>query len=105
MTVALGFVPIDCTVALSAGGDFSQTLTATPPWPAGTAVELHFSPTPAEGPSTIVWPATISGANATWNVPAVSVAAVLNAQALYVTIHYVTSIGTLVWMVGRVRVS
>lgn len=110
--VTFGWEPLEFVVALSRGGDFVFTLEsqingAATPWPAGIGIELRFSTTtPDEDPTPIVWPATITGTNASWDVPATSVAAVLDAPARYARLRYTEADGSkLVWMRGNVRAS
>lgn len=104
MTVALGWRPQDFIVQLSGGGDFVASLVATPAWPDGTALELHFSVTQTES-SPIVWPAVVSGDTATWDVPASQVTAVLAACASFVRLYYTSGGSTIVWMTGRTSVT
>lgn len=101
MTVALGWRPQDFTVQLSGGGDFVATLVSQPAWPVGTAMELHFSVTQVES-SPIVWPATVTGDTASWDVVATEVDAVLSVNACFVRLYYISGGSTIVWMSGRV---
>lgn len=92
MAVTLGLAPIPITVVLVSGSDFKCTLESSEDWPDGFEIELRFSIT-AEETDPIVWPATVDGALATWNVPADEVAAVLAARALHARVRYVEAGG------------
>lgn len=104
-----GYQPFEFTLPLSSGSDYSFTLQSTPAWPTGTSIELRFATDIDESKSTVpvvVWPATITGANATWNVAASNVQIVLDTQARYVKLRYIdSSVNTLVWGKGVVRAS
>lgn len=102
-SVALGAPPIPLTVYLTNDGDFNATLTANPAWPDNADIELRF----ATADDTVVdtWPATITGADAVWAVPAVDVAAIITAKALKASVHYTTSTVAVVWMRGRAEIA
>lgn len=107
MALTFGWEPIDFVVSLSRGGDFLFTLEASVPWPAGIGIQLRFSATrPEESTTPIVWPATVAGNLATWEVSAATVAAVLNTQARYVRLKYTEADGNaLIWGKGCVHAS
>jgi hypothetical protein len=101
VTIVLGLTPIAVDVALPRGGDFVAALLSETPWPAGIAIQLRFT----TGSTAIVWPATIAGPRASWDVPAAQVATLLAAAPTAVRLHYVEPDGTvLVWGRGRVYV-
>lgn len=106
MAVVFGFEPLEFVVVLVRGSDFAFTLQASTDWPAGIGIELRFSTTtPAESASPIVWPAAISGADATWDLDSTQVAQVIDAGARYVRLRYTEPDGSvLVWMIGVTRV-
>lgn len=75
-TLRLGIAPGPLVLTLSDGGDFTdsirlrdKTTGADVNWPAGTTLALVFG----TGQS---WPATISGASASWSVDKVTVAGI-----------------------------
>lgn len=105
MAVTLGWVPLDFTLALANGGDFVTALDASPTdWPAGTGIEIRIGPSPEEDLITTVWPATITGSLASWNVPATQVQTVLDAQDSYAWMYYIEpGGGTLLWMKGAIK--
>lgn len=105
--ITFGWVPLEFTVALARGSDFVFTLIADPTWPAGIAIELRLSVTgPGENPSPTVWPATISGSNASWDVPAAAVGAVIDTGVRFARLRYREPDGSaLVWMKGGVRIA
>ena len=69
----LGWDPPQGALLLPVGGTFSCTLRASADWPAGT-IDLYFT----GGGTPIVWTATITGPDATWNKTVAQVAAVLD---------------------------
>jgi hypothetical protein len=104
MPIVLGSVPDTLTVSLAYGGDFLQTLEAPFNWDVGVAIELHFSTNPDDPTGAFVWPATITGVFATWDVVAATVGMVLNAGAVYARLVYTDASGdVMVWATGRVN--
>jgi hypothetical protein len=100
--IALGFEPYEIQVNLARDSDFTATIrAASDPWPPGTSIELRF--TVSESSPPIVWEATIDGQDATWNVPAATVATVVNARARHARLLYGTDNGD-TWLWGRGRV-
>lgn len=99
MSIHLGFTPEPLTVTVAADSDFVATLVAEDGWPAGTAIELRF-PLPGQ---VIVWPATVDGTDAAWDVDVPEVAALIAARPWGVRLHYSDGAGTdLLWATGRV---
>lgn len=99
MSINLGFVPLALTVTLAADADFAATLVAQDGWPVDTQIELRF---PLPG-STVVWPATVVGTDAAWNVDIPDVAALLVGQPRRVRLYYSDGAGAdLLWASGSV---
>jgi hypothetical protein len=104
MPIVLGSVPDTLVVQLAYGADFLQTLQAPSAWDDGVSIELHFSANPDAAVASFTWPATISGALATWDVVAATAALVLNAGAMYARLVYTDASGdVMVWAAGRVN--
>ena len=108
MTVAFGWKPPDFVMELAWGGDFVFTLQANQNWPTGIGIELRLyrTPDPSGDLNPIIWPATIVGANASWDVSATQVTNAITQRALYPRLRYSELDGsTLVWMRGIVNAS
>jgi len=69
--IGLGFEALTLEVRLAPDSDFVGVLIAEDGWPDGTVLELRFPDT------AVVWPATVVGESASWDVPAAQVAAAL----------------------------
>jgi len=96
--IALGWKPPRLIVNLNRDGDFvAELVSDTGDFPVDTEIELRFN---RVGGLPIVWPATIVGDSARWEVDKVDVAAVLDADPLSAKLHY--GVGTLdiVWYRG-----
>ncbi len=99
MAIGLGLRAQDLVVALYRGGDFVSALLSDTPWPSGTAITLELY----GGTGSIVWPATVSGARADWDIHVAGVAAVLDAGHRYARLNYSTSAGDqVIWAQGRI---
>lgn len=72
----LGWDPPSGSLLLPVGGPFSAALESSTDWPAGMAIDLHF--TGDETP--ITWQATIVGTRASWDQTIAEVAAVLGSE-------------------------
>lgn len=96
MNVTFGRKLPDFVLELPLDGDFRftlrarQTLTEPVDWPDDSEIEFRFHRTadPRNDLDPIIWPATIDGPNATWNVPEIDVAEVLTEDALHVRLRY-----------------
>jgi hypothetical protein len=89
-------------INLDRDSDFvAEVVSVTGDWPDGTGVEIRFD-LPGVAPD-IVWPATVDGASARWNVSKDDVADALDAEPKGVKMHYVTDINDLVWFKGASR--
>lgn len=104
MTIQLGTIPENLRVHLAADADFVASMTSTTgTWP-GTGVTLEL----IDPMGTVVasWPATISGAVASWDVDAAEVAPVVAAGVRTARLHYTDSAGSdLLWARGSVTVA
>lgn len=105
MTTPIGFTPYKVEVELiKADSDFVATIRTSDSsnFPAGAAVTLKFLTDPVT-----TWPATVSGATATWGVDKTLVATLLAASAgaaVKATIIYSDGAGVdLEWFSGKVR--
>ena len=97
-SIALGWKPPKLTVYLNRDGDFvSELISDVGDFAVGTEIELRFIPA---GAAPIVWPATVLGASARWNVPKEDVAEVLDADPIAVKLHYGNASNDLVWYRG-----
>ncbi len=103
MAVTLGVVPFDLNVQLAPDADFTSSITNNAGnWAGGTAIELRLSASSA-GTSPTVWPATITGAVASWEVDKALVATALAAGVSYARLHYIDPAShDLLWGKGRV---
>lgn len=101
--ITLGFEPYPIQVNLARDSDFTATIRTAgdDPWPTGTTIELRFAA--SESASPVVWAATVSGQDASWNVPAADVADVVDSRARHARLIYGTDNGES-WLWGRGRV-
>jgi hypothetical protein len=98
--ITLGSDVDQLTVIIPIGASFITTLTASTPWPNGTIIQLQFMNDIADVP--VVWSATVSGTDATFNVADTSV--VTNARlSLARLIYNPGGTGALLWAHGTVR--
>lgn len=99
--IALGWKPPKLTVNLNSDGDFiAELISDTGDYPPDTEISLVFLPA---GAPPIVWPATVSGASAQWEVPKVDVAVVLDADPISAKLHYGNGVRDIVWYRGDDR--
>ena len=100
--LTFGFTPTPGVLVLSRYSDFvTELISNTGSWPVGTGLEFHF--TPANTAATVVWAATVSGATATWDVPATSVAALLDGGTTTYRLFYLQGSNTLEWSSGPIQ--
>lgn len=101
MAINLGYVPQRLTVTLVEGGDFATALLAPDDWPDGTEIELRL----AGGTNDpVVWPATVQGPRADWDLAAVAVQDVIDARVSRARLVCSTPDGNvLVWAEGPVN--
>lgn len=71
MQIVLGVVPDTLVLNLSYGSPFVASLQNSVNWPNGTVIELRIG--------AVIWPATISGRNASWSKDVTAVNAVAHA--------------------------
>lgn len=76
--IFLGYEPVALTVSVALDTDFVAVLTADPAWGDGTGVALQFL---SGGAVTFTWNATVTGGDASWNVPAVTVTELINSTS------------------------
>lgn len=99
--IELGFRPVPLTITLAADADFISKFVAQSGWPDGTQIQLRF----INLRNTVIWSATISGTDATFDVAAADVATLISAQPQEVRLHYMDAQGDdLLWGKGRVVV-
>lgn len=102
MTLTLGADVDDLTVRLTRGADFHTTLRNTDgPWPTGTTISLRFGPTSTP---THTWDATITGADAVFDIDKTDVDAVLAASTPKARLYYVNGDIEMCWAAGQVSV-
>lgn len=70
--ITLGSAGDDLTVIIPLGARFLTKLHSSTPWPVGTIIQLHLVNEPDDDP--VVWTATISGSDATFDESASQVA-------------------------------
>lgn len=98
--IELGSVGEQITVILAAGADFVVTLVAPTAWPVGTVIALVLS----GGGVSVTWTATISGTQATFDVPTAQVQPVINSGYSFARLYYTPSGGgPLLWGQGDIR--
>lgn len=98
MTVTLGAVPQQMTLALVEGGDFVCTLVSGDgDWPATAQVAIDV------GGQT--WAGTLAGADARFDVDKALVATVIAAKPRRFTLRYVDGTTDLTWGVGPVVIT
>lgn len=98
--VAFGYKPFSLAVNLAADSDFIQMLVAFMEWPGGTVIELRFFDD--AGAQLGLWPATISGPQAMWDVPRAVVAAMIALDPREVRLFYIdVDDDELLWGKGR----
>jgi len=99
--IALGWKPPKLVVNLNADGDFiAELVSDVGDFPDETVIELRFN---LVGSVPIVWPATIVGDSARWNVDKVDVAVVLAADPISAKLHYGNATSDIVWYRGDDR--
>ena len=96
MSFVLGTPPVPMTVVLPSDADFVSSMTSTTgSWP-GTGVTLEILD--RTGATIASWDADISGAVASWDVPAATVAPVIAARPATARLHYYDTDGSdLLW--------
>lgn len=100
--VTLGSDVDQLTVIIPVGASFITTLTAATPWPVGTVIELHLMNDISDSP--VIWSATISGTDATFNIPPSQVQTVTDARlSLARLIYNPGGSGALLWAHGTIR--
>lgn len=95
MTFTLGYTPEKFRLVITAGSDFYAPLTRSDgvPWPAGCQLVLDFD-------NGTTWPATLQGANATWDVDQDDVDALIATRPRKVRLWYVEGETRLLWAQG-----
>jgi hypothetical protein len=100
--ITLGSAGEDLTVIIPVGASYVATLTASTPWPTGTAIELHFMNDLSDVP--VVWAATISGSDATFDIDTTQVQLVVDARLSIARLIYNPGgTGALLWAHGTAR--
>lgn len=101
--ISLGNRPERLSVFLYRDSSFLSSIEVTPgPWPDGTIIELELRATETD-PSPTVWPATVEGAFARWELPSADVNDALNEGLEHVRLIYREADGTrLLWAEGVV---
>jgi hypothetical protein len=106
-TLDLGISPDTLTVHLSPGADFESTLVlldddgAEQDWPVGTVITLRFAKSAA---ADVTWTATITDAEATFDVDKAAVDSLLAENREKVRLYYVNGTDDLLWASGKVAV-
>lgn len=99
--LTFGFIPEPGTMYLNRYSDFvSEIISETGSWPDGAAIEFRYLP--GNVTTWITWPATIIGATASWDVPAVDVAALLASGVTEYRLFYAVGGAELEWSTGQV---
>jgi hypothetical protein len=99
--VSFGFVPVKGVLYLSRYSDFvNELISSTGAWPDGAVIDFRFLP--ANSTTWIIWPATITGPTATWDVDKVDVATVLAAGASQYLLFYTQGTADLEWSKGPI---
>ncbi len=97
--LVFGFVPKPGTMYLNQYSDFvSEIISVSGSWPDGAAIEFRYLPNNVTTWTT--WPATITGATASWDVPAVVVAALLASGVTQYRLFYAVGGAELEWSSG-----
>lgn len=100
--ITLGSEGEQLVVVIPVGADFVTTLSAATPWPTGTQIELHLSNTLSDVP--VIWPATVAGTTAVFNVAKTVTQAVIDARLSLARLYYSPGgAGTLLWAHGTTR--
>jgi len=100
--ITLGSAGEDLQVVIPVGASFVTTLTASTPWPNGTVIELHLMNSLTDTPT--VWSATVAGSDATFNISASQVQAVVDARLSIARLLYnPAGSGALLWAHGTTR--
>jgi len=100
-SIALGWKPPRLIVNLNRDGDFiAELISDTGDFAVDTEIELRFN---RVGAASIVWPATITGDSARWEVDKVDVAIVLDADPISAKLHYGNATSDIVWYRGDDR--
>ena len=100
--ITLGSDVEQLTVVIPVGASFITTLTAATPWPDDTVIELHLMNDVADDP--VVWSATVSGTDATFNIPSDQVQVVTDARLSLARLLYNPGgLGALLWAHGTTK--
>lgn len=100
-SLTFGFNPEPGTMYLNQYSDFvTEIISETGSWPDGAAIEFRYLPSNVT--TWITWPATITGATASWDVPAVDVAALLASGVTQYRLFYAVGSMELEWSIGQV---
>lgn len=111
--IAFGFTPLEIGITLSPDADFYTSLVNADGWEDGVGIELRFPIPGADSASWVVWPATISGTTAAWDVVKTSVNTVVTqakgiggSGRARVRLHYIDTSGNdLLWGEGPINIA
>lgn len=99
--LAFGFVPIPGTMFLNQYSDFvTEIISDAGSWPDGCSIEFRFQPSNTTTWTT--WPATITGATASWDVLPADVATLVATQPNTYRLFYILGDSELEWSYGQV---
>lgn len=99
--LTFGFIPEPGTMFLSQYSDFvSEIVSETGSWPDNASIEFRYLPNNIT--TWTVWPATITGATASWDVDAATVAALLASGVTQYRLFYTVGATELEWSKGPV---
>lgn len=104
MTVTFGFDPYAIEVLLARGSRFSAAITTEDPWPEDVAIELRFTDHTEPDAPRHLWPAEVTRDQATWDIPADDVDAVIADRTRLAVLMFRTAGQPIVWGKGPARV-
>lgn len=104
MAVTLGAKPLTVNVNLPRNGNFTTTLRSTSDYPNDVGIELRFHKKLTLTDIPVIWEASISEDQATWNMTVAQVNAVIAMNPTVVRLVYKQGGADLIWGSGEINV-
>lgn len=104
MSIVFGFEPYSIEVLLARGSKFSTAILADEPWPDDVQIELRFTDSDDPTGSRHRWPASVDADQATWDVAADDVDALIGSNARHARLLFIVDGSPILWGKGPARV-